>query len=274
MLRSLSPPAILKSTSVAGAGWSVRDVLCSQISLTCHLLRHDAAPFDLWAIDVNAISTLSPDHLTGGTLLSPSEQQSLGRLRFDRDRRLYRATRILVRSVLSQYADVAPSAWQFVQTALGRPVVSPAIETQVCNQRGYTALNFSLSRSASLVLCAVSTSGEIGVDVEDNQGELDVSLLAAGTLTDEEQWDLEQAPEAEKKAGLLKHWVLKEAYLKGCGLGLSVDPGTIGFTLEGPDRYPKLSTRNAIFPSGAWEFRLLNILGHYTSAIAFTRSPS
>src|SRR5690348_6563242 len=57
-------------------------------------------------------------------ILSDAERQQQKRFRFDRDQSRYLVTRILVRTVLSQYAPVAPTEWMFSVNEYGRPRIA------------------------------------------------------------------------------------------------------------------------------------------------------
>lgn len=92
-------------------------------------------------------------------LMTPDERERHGRFHFERDRRLFLATRALVRTVLSSYAAVAPAAWRFDVGEHGKPrVAHPAVKP---------VIHFNVSNTPGLVVCAVSVVHEaLGVDAE------------------------------------------------------------------------------------------------------------
>src|SRR6267154_2758726 len=57
-------------------------------------------------------------------LLSQDERSQHARFRFAEGRHQYLLTRALVRSLLSQYADVAPDRWRFERDRYGRPDIA------------------------------------------------------------------------------------------------------------------------------------------------------
>jgi hypothetical protein len=70
-------------------------------------MERDEREVQVWCAD--------PDELLGAgraeaaqRLLAADERERAGSFHFERDRRIYLATRVLVRSVLSRYAPVAP----------------------------------------------------------------------------------------------------------------------------------------------------------------------
>src|SRR3954470_7709872 len=90
-------------------------------------------------------------------LLSPEERVRHVRFLNDRARHEYLITRALCRTVLSRYADVAPTDWQFQANQWGRPEIALPAAGHLC---------FNLSNTRGLVVCAVALEGDIGVDVE------------------------------------------------------------------------------------------------------------
>ena len=103
---------------------------------------------------------LDPSLVDAGVeLMTADERARHMRFRFERDRRLFLATRLLVRTVLSGYAQVGPGDWRFVADRSGKPhIESPAVTP---------GLHFNLANTPGLVVCAVSVAHElIGVDVE------------------------------------------------------------------------------------------------------------
>jgi len=87
--------------------------------------------------------------------LAPDERARLEAFRFEVHRHEYLVTRGLVRTALSSYRATAPEAWQFRKGAHDRPFIEP--------DRG---IHFNLSNTPTLVVCAISETHEVGVDVE------------------------------------------------------------------------------------------------------------
>ncbi|MCX2492853.1 4'-phosphopantetheinyl transferase superfamily protein [Pedobacter sp. PF22-3] len=80
-----------------------------------------------------------------------------------------------------------------------------------------TALNFNISHSEDLVVCAFSTEGEIGVDVELIRN-IDVSDFKSQMTL----WEWNKIHEAtDKTEEFFTYWTQKEATLKACGEGLT-----------------------------------------------------
>src|SRR5262249_6094892 len=144
--------------------------------------------------------------------MTPAEREREARFLFERDRTMYRATRALVRTVLSQYRDVAPADWRFETQEHGRPfVASPRLDEP---------LQFNLSNTRGLVVCAVSESlVEMGVDVERNDRVESAMQIAERFFSPSEVRTLMALPPEERAERFATIWTLKESYIKARGLG-------------------------------------------------------
>jgi len=145
-------------------------------------------------------------------LLSQDERRRMVRLHFERDRLLFLVAHALLRITLSRYSDVMPDAWQFGTAVHGRPEIA---------NRPSSRLRFSLSHTSGLAACAVMLNRDLGVDVE-HLSRKAAAGVADRVFTAREAGDLNNAPAETRAARFLEYWTLKEAYLKACGLGLSL----------------------------------------------------
>lgn len=91
-------------------------------------------------------------------------------------------------------------------------------------------LQFSISHTGRHVFCALST-GPIGIDAEEMDREIDLRL-AEKILSGPERARYEAA--ADKRAALLRLWVLKEAAAKCSGEGLRGYPNRTDFAIDDP----------------------------------------
>jgi 4'-phosphopantetheinyl transferase len=150
------------------------------------------------------------------TLLTDDERIRHERLRFERDRRQFLATRALVRTVLSFYEPaVAPRAWRFLVGDRGKPSIAEPAAGR-CWQ-------FNLSNTRGFVVCAVSgVHPRLGVDVERLDRENDLAALADRYFSGVEVAELRSLPEAARPSRFFDYWTLKESYIKAHGLGLAI----------------------------------------------------
>lgn len=156
--------------------------------------------------------------------LSDAERQRAAGYRFACNRNSYVAAHGLLRRALSERVPaVAPSQWQFVSAAGGRPELAAPFRA--------TGLRFSLSHAPGAVACVVTQEAACGIDIESLTREIDVVALAKRTTSAAEREALQALPATERGALFLRLWTLKEAYTKAIGRGLSTPFDTVSFDL-------------------------------------------
>ncbi len=157
--------------------------------------------------------------------LSDSERARALRFHFEPERFQHLLSRLLVRTVLSHYAPLAPRDWAFEADPLGRPRIAHT-------QAGLTdGLDFNLSHTRGLIALAVTRHAIVGVDVEAASRHLDLALAAA-VCSPGELRALQALPPAAQADRLLALWTLKESYAKAIGRGLEMPLARIGFRFE------------------------------------------
>jgi 4'-phosphopantetheinyl transferase len=179
---------------------------------------------DLWCYSYESIND---DNLRAAqaALMTPDESERHQRLRFERDRRQFVATRALARTVLSNYASVPPAAWRFTPDQHGKPrVTQPCLNPPVF---------FNLANTHGLVVCAVSIAHELlGVDVEQINRQTEISELAERFFSKPEVRALRALPASEQRRGFFAFWTLKESYIKARGIGLALPLDQFSFRLD------------------------------------------
>lgn len=119
--------------------------------------------------------------------------------------------------------------------------------------------DFNMSHSDNTVLCALTTEGRIGVDIEANR-EIDVN----GLLEHFDPVDHNTMMTPGGKEFFYYRWTQKESVLKAAGLGLSVPPTEviIAHTPWSP------STTRAWLRGQTWYLTEVKLQAGYTSQIA------
>ncbi len=182
-------------------------------------------------------------------LLTEDERERHERYRFQRDRDTFLATRALVRTVLSNYAAVAPADWRF---AIG--------ETRKPSVAGRDDLVFNLTNTRGLVACAVAGHGELGVDAERIEHRGDLDAVARRFFAPQE------ASTAHDLDRFFEIWTLKESYLKARGVGLSVPLDQFWFDLGAA---PRIHFGGAIGDSPhRWRFASIRLSPEHIVAVA------
>lgn len=159
------------------------------------------------------------------SLLTEDERVRHQRLRFERDKRQFLATRALVRTVLSCYEPaVSPSEWRFAIGERGKPSIS-----EPASASGW---HFNLSNTRGLVVCAVSgVHSRLGVDVERLDRSNDLLALADRYFSPMEVSELRTLSSSEQPSRFFDYWTLKESYIKAHGLGLAIPLDSFSFLL-------------------------------------------
>ena len=156
-------------------------------------------------------------------ILSCPERERIEQFALPRVRDESLAARLLVRRVLSFYANIPPQNWQFGQKMRGKPFVEAPWE-------GFDA--FNLAHSANLVVCAVAAEGQVGVDVESLDRMTTGLPLARRFFASAEVEQLMELPAALRREAFLQIWTLKEAYIKAIGDGMALPLDQFFFDLS------------------------------------------
>ncbi len=172
-------------------------------------LLREAHGWTLWLDDPHSLT-----YQSRFDLLNAEEKRRYRELREPRTGTAFLAAHVLCRMVLSLYANVDAKAWVFEAGQFGKP--------RIVRPEAGRDLHFNITHTRRLVICIVTRAGEIGVDAEDMSRCIEVDSVGRTIYANEE------APSAANQPGhLFETWVLKEAYLKAIGTGLSREPGTV-----------------------------------------------
>jgi 4'-phosphopantetheinyl transferase len=148
-----------------------------------------------------------------GGMLSAEERARANRFRFERDRVLFATAHAFLRTLLPRYTD---SELAFVELEKGKPELRDR------------SVRFNLSHTPGLVLVGITSTADLGVDVE-QINERDLEGLAKRVYTEREVSTWKRDPE-----WFFDRWTLKEAYIKARGEGMSLDLQAFGFAEDGP----------------------------------------
>ena len=160
----------------------------------------------------------------------PEEQQRYDRYRHEADRELFAARRGLARLTIANASGLSPDSIQLMESSSGklswRARNQPSsMELSFTITNGLDpAIDFSLSRSKNIVVAATSKKHRIGIDVE-TIGELpELWLLARQNLHPIELEIWRSLPSDQQTIAYYRLWVVKEAFAKALGAGLSIPP--------------------------------------------------
>ncbi|HET9396352.1 MAG TPA: 4'-phosphopantetheinyl transferase superfamily protein [Nitrospiraceae bacterium] len=201
------------------------------------------------------------------SLLSEDELAQQARFHFERDRHRYLVTRAMVRTVLSKYANVEPRDWRFDVNDYGKP----SIAAGHAEARG---IEFNLSHTDGLVVLGVTRERAIGVDVENVVGREIDPEIAERFFAPAEVAELRRLPRRQRQQRFFDYWTLKESYIKGRGMGLSIPLRSFAFCLADPARIRVTLDAGLQDDAERWLFYKLRLGRSYLLAVcAENRGP-
>ncbi|GAA4921217.1 4'-phosphopantetheinyl transferase family protein [Stackebrandtia albiflava] len=191
--------------------------------------------------------------------LAPEEGERRAAYRRDADRDRFTVGCVVTRVVLAAHLGVSPGEVPLRRDCrCGRPHGRPRLTVPgPC---------VSVSHSGGLVLVAVSTAGEVGVDVQECTPDPGVPVEAV--MSAREAAGFRMTPPRARTAGFYTVWARKEAVLKATGDGLTVPMPHAEVTR--PDRAAgvlRLAHRPDL-PVGLWD---LPVPPGYAGAVALLR---
>jgi 4'-phosphopantetheinyl transferase len=161
-------------------------------------------------------------------LLATAERERAARFKFEKDRRLYTAAHVALRSILAGYLNVAPGDLEFEIGQRGKPRLAPTFSKD--------SLEFNLSHSSEVALIAVTRERGIGVDIEHIKEEFAFVEVAERYFTAREVAAIRALPEELQRRAFYQCWTSKEAFLKAKGVGLSGELDEVEILLDGEGR--------------------------------------
>ena len=202
---------------------------------------------------------INPEEISSTRLssnwLGPAEHAHLRKISRKNLQHNYLITRTLCRATLSHYADVHPADWRLMPTTHGKPKIS--------HPRGYSSLHFNLTHTDNLIICLVTRAGEVGVDAEEISRRVKIGEVTRYFFAPSEQAALATLDSTKRLKKFFEIWVLKEAYLKGRGQGLTISPKRITIHFDAKDK--PLSIRN-------WQLALHHPTPNHVAATAIRSS--
>ncbi len=153
-------------------------------------------------------------------VLDADELARADRFRRSEDRICYIAAHALLRTALGAATGRPPASLVFGRGSFGKPFLPAA-----------PALHFSLTHTDRLTAVALHTS-PVGCDAE--PADRSVEEATFSIMSEEERaWLLGLPTAVARQRAFIRLWVIKEAYVKALGLGLSLDPASYAFDLTG-----------------------------------------
>jgi 4'-phosphopantetheinyl transferase len=188
-------------------------------------------------------------------LLSASETDRAGQLKNDRAKKRYIAGRGVLREILGGYLGVAPEKVQIATGEHGKPYLADCAEN----------IRFNLSHTGEVMLLAVSSSLEVGVDIETIETDKPLNDIARIAFSLREQEELLSIPSAHQQTtAFYRCWVRKEACIKACGSGFSLPGNSFDVTCCNEEKPSRIVCCNQSF----WHVLDIHVPQPYCAALA------
>lgn len=210
-------------------------------------MKLDNNQVHIWTINLN----ISPEQENEMyALLSSDEEERADNFRFPHHRQRFVVARGALRQIIALYLNIYPKNVVFGYTKHDKPFLKePALP-----------LEFNITHSHDLAVCALTLNHPIGVDIERVQLD-DKTAVAKRFFSRHEVAELANAPAEERRAGFYRIWSRKEAVIKAIGKGLAVPLSS--FSVKLSDESQSIELEN-----NTWYIYHLSVASGYQSAVA------
>lgn len=152
------------------------------------------------------------------TQLSDAERQRFDDMTLPRRRAEFATARALQRFALAEATGIAPDRLSFTKGAHGKPA--------------HASVEFNITHCRGLVACAVSHQHPVGLDAEPlSRGDQVIEVMKR-VFTAFECARLNELELAQKQRAAIELWTLKEAVMKECGKGMSLEPASFSVDVK------------------------------------------
>ncbi len=176
---------------------------------------------DLWSVDLGGDAPARANRALA--TLDDAERSRAERIVRPLARDRFILARAALRTILGDYLQVAPAR---VPLGVG-PAGKPHLETPASLRAPAASLAFSLSHTQGVVVIAVTTRARVGVDVEMRARRTPPSVMRR-VLDEQELALVLAAPPEQRDEAFLRHWTVKEAYVKALGTGIAAGLRRVG----------------------------------------------
>ena len=180
----------------------------------------------LWFADLNGLDRYACSNDLANWLHG-AEKNRYNRYQSQSQREHFLFGRVLLKSILSQYAGCAPADLKFEIDSRGKPLLSS--NNPLC-------LSFNLSHSGNRAVVAVSKNHDLGVDLENIKKERAILKIAQRYFSLSEIRALKNLSNALQIQRFYELWTLKESVVKACGDGLSRRLSEVEFSFSASDK--------------------------------------
>jgi len=195
--------------------------------------------------------------------LSTDERKRAENFVHERDRNRFIMARGILRELLGYYLGMAPEQVCFSYGLKGKPYLAES--------SAGSGLEFNLSHAADSAVYTFANRTQVGIDIEPLSKGLAWRQLAPIVFSAREQEKLAEFPEDEKTEAFLRGWTRKEALVKGCGLGLSLDLNDFDVPLGRLENPSPVRLSNK--PSDLWWLYPIDPIADFVAALTVNGAP-
>lgn len=170
------------------------------------------ASLDLPAPEVAALSAA----------LDADECRRAARFAGDRLQARFKAGRGVLRALLGRYLGMASGEVRIRVGTHGKPELDPGHDS---------VLRFNVSHTESLLVVAVASGCDVGVDIERHRPVADADALVVRFFSASEREAFARVDPTDRSDVFLRCWTRKEAYVKALGAGLSMSLDSFDVTV-------------------------------------------
>jgi 4'-phosphopantetheinyl transferase len=134
-------------------------------------------------------------------------------------------------------------------------------------EHSLSGIQFNLSHSRELALCAVVWGRAVGIDIEEQRPVTDAARIITRYFSPAEQVEYLSVPEDERLAAFYRGWTRKEAYLKATGTGLATALDRFDVSLS-PQSAALLRIDGDRYSTKRWTLMDLDPAAGYAAAVA------
>ncbi|XP_032590516.1 L-aminoadipate-semialdehyde dehydrogenase-phosphopantetheinyl transferase [Drosophila grimshawi] len=240
-----------------------------------------------WAFDLSTWTPTLPQLTHAVAVIQPEERTRLMKFHFIDDFLSSLIGRLLMRKFVSTCSGQPYHKVQFTRDTRGKPHWVQQAQDEA--QKRNVALSFNVSHQGKMVILAGIRGNKddaefgIGADVmkiEHNGGKsLADFFRLMQTKFSPQEWSYIGRPQHNERAQLkafMRHWCLKEAYVKELGVGITVDLQKISFSMDTTHPLEEAASplcgttlRCNGTPMTQWHFEEHLLSPKYCAAIAF-----
>ncbi len=221
-------------------------------------------PGEVHVWSARLISTQNKFEVFYGTL-STDESNRAESFVQERDRNRYIIARGILRELLGHYLGMAPEQVCLSYGANGKPHLADSLAG--------SGLEFNLSHAANSAVYAFANRTQVGIDIEPFNKGLAWRELAPIVFSGREQAELAEIPEDDKAEAFLRGWTRKEAFVKGCGAGLSLDLNAFDVPLGRLENPSPVQLSNKQKQSDVWWLCPIDPIADFVAALTVNGAP-